>query len=329
MRISTKFQFTGLFGLLISAMWFYDLYFDMHLKKRVYAIVCTIYSVILLSIFTMETNSLFYKSVTLVDFGAYAKFQVRPGIFFIIFSLTTIGIFLKVELAGLRKLRKCMAEERVLYILMMIGPVFSILCILAKWIGFVRKYDFMALVILGLLVCLTIVIVKYNYFQTVRNEAEIDPLTKVSTRAFFESRVNNYLKSRISGVFIMIDIDNFKYVNDTFGHAAGDCVLVSLCDTLRKFATDEYCITRMGGDEFCVFVPNMTEKSILNNIGPSFLNAFIEQQRKNNLQCDCTCSIGAAIYNQYTETSFQELYNNADKALYLAKNSGKGQWRFY
>ena len=326
---SIKFEYAGLFGLLIFILWFYDLYFNMRLKRSLYAIVTIIYAVILLSIFTMEINSLFYKAVTLVDYGSYAMVRIHPGIFYVILFLSTLLIFLKIGIEGLRKLRTCMTGERVLCILMMLGPVFPIICIMLKWTGLSKEYDLMAFGILGLLGCLTIVIVKYDYFQSVRNEAEIDPLTKVSTRTFFESRVNFYLKSGINGAFIMMDIDNFKYVNDTFGHAAGDCVLVSLCDTLRKFVSDEFCITRMGGDEFCVFLPNITEKSTLNDLGHRFLTAFIDQQRKKNLPCDCTCSIGVAVYDHFAETSFQELYNNADKALYLAKNSGKGQWRFY
>lgn len=329
MRSSIKIEYTGLVGLFIFSLQFYDLYFNMHVKRIVYARVTICYFIILVSVFTLEMNSLFYKSVKLLKFEDYAMIQVHPGILYVIFYLITLWWFLVIEKEGLRKLRTCMAEDRSLCILMMMAPVFPFISILIKWTGLSKDYDLGALGVLGLIGCLTIAIVKYDYFQSVRNEAEIDPLTKVSNRTFFENRVNFYLKSCTSGSFIMIDIDNFKYVNDTFGHAAGDLVLISLCDTLRRYVTDEYCITRMGGDEFSVFLPQITKKSTLNDLGHRLLTSFVAEQRKNRLQCDCTCSIGVAIHEQFAETSFEELYNNADKALYFAKNSGKGQWRFY
>lgn len=324
-----KVEYFAQFGLLVALLWFFDIFFELVHRTWIYVLVSALCGICVLSVFTMEYNTFFYRSVTLKDYGSFKVIHLVPGALYKLFYAINLLIFARVELLGFRKLRETESLERRKNILIVTSPLYPLCSILVKWTGLVKEFDLMAFGILGFVSSLTIAIIKYDYFDMLRNDTECDSLTGVSSRDYFENRIEMYLKDKICGSFIMIDLDNFKDINDTYGHLEGDNVLISLADSLKIIAQDEYAITRMGGDEFSLFLPKVISPDDLEKVSERIIRVFKDEQRRRGLHCCCSCSIGIASYNGVTDVSFTRLYENADKALYLAKKSGKGKWKIF
>lgn len=154
-----------------------------------------------------------------------------------------------------------------------------------------------------------------------------DPLTGLSNRAHFFDHVRFALKlateRSTSCAIIFFDLDNFKYVNDTFGHAAGD-------ETLRTIATKVLgCLriidtaARLGGDEFTILIENVTEMKQLEPVLDRLLAALMEPIRLNGVDVHVGGSIGIAM-SVPNEDDAESLLHKADLAMYRAKHSGKG-----
>lgn len=161
-------------------------------------------------------------------------------------------------------------------------------------------------------------------------EAELavnkDALTGLSTRKVLESKVNDFFASEDDkgAVFVMIDLDNFKEVNDTYGHIKGDETLQKVASILQKSFRDEDIICRMGGDEFAIFLPKGFEKEQLELKLTRLCDNLSFIVEKINV----TCSIGACLSPEFGK-DYQTLYNNADMALLASKRYGKNQYQIY
>ena len=156
------------------------------------------------------------------------------------------------------------------------------------------------------------------------HRAEKDPLCGIYNRAAGESFVASRLiadnETCHSTALFVFDLDNFKTINDTAGHAVGDAVLKAFAALLGEYFRKDDIVFRLGGDEFAVFVQNMPQERILlvsNNIVVSLEKPLVEGMRVG------VC-IGVAC-SQLGRHSYEELYKVADKALYNAKEGGKGQ----
>lgn len=171
-----------------------------------------------------------------------------------------------------------------------------------------------------------------DYFENlrlIRNRAETDPLTGLYNRACFEQRLTQQLVEKRCGTMIMLDMDNFKYVNDTYGHGVGDKVLILFANILLELINDKGMMCRIGGDEFCGFIADITEITELSAFAESVIERFAEGLHQAQLPEMTTVSIGFAVYDGTEDTSFISIYGNADKALYISKNSGKNTYSFY
>lgn len=166
--------------------------------------------------------------------------------------------------------------------------------------------------------------------------AEHDSLTGLFNRKAAIQRIDHILNNASNHVLsenevhaiILIDIDNFKLVNDTLGHIVGDQLLINIAGSLQKSFRKTDSICRLGGDEFLVFLPGMISQEIVEKKANDFrieVNQFIFEE-KNSV--NVSCSIGLAFYPQDGK-SFQELYQKADKALYYAKQHGKNRSAVY
>lgn len=165
--------------------------------------------------------------------------------------------------------------------------------------------------------------------QSAEEIAMKDPLTqlynKTSTRDLIESYINS---TQNQGVFMMLDIDNFKRVNDTLGHLYGDAVLSELARTLKSLFRDSDITGRIGGDEFVVFMTNVKETAVVQKKAESILNAFKQSFRKKGVEYGISCSIGISLY-PWNGTTYEKLMQKADLSLYFSKSSGKNQYNFY
>ncbi|GAA1973297.1 hypothetical protein GCM10009738_58380 [Kitasatospora viridis] len=158
-----------------------------------------------------------------------------------------------------------------------------------------------------------------------------DSLTGLANRVLFQDRVDHALsRSRRSGTVtgvLFIDLDDFKMVNDTQGHAVGDELLVAVSLRLSGALRTSDTAARLGGDEFAVLVEDALRTADVQAIADSVLTAFNEPFRLSSGTARIAASIGVAS----TEDSVQsaELLTHADLALYAAKAAGKRQWRHY
>ncbi len=149
-----------------------------------------------------------------------------------------------------------------------------------------------------------------------------DPLTGVFNRKAFIERAECICSEMKEGsvcAFVMVDVDNFKQVNDRFGHAYGDRVLVRIAETLRSCVRASDLVARMGGDEFLLLLQDVTDKDAL-LAKLTHLREQIYQRISSDIVI--SCSFGAACCPMDGET-FDELYFKADVALYAAKEGGR------
>ncbi|MTK06000.1 MAG: GGDEF domain-containing protein [Hungatella sp.] len=203
--------------------------------------------------------------------------------------------------------------------------------LIREW-GDIKKliYYLHALIITFVIVLIgTMIIMRIIYNNTNKKlikQANMDLLTGLYNKMATESRIMQYIMDypRAGGVLFILDIDNFKNVNDSRGHAEGDAVLKRVGHHLKEAYGDHHVVGRIGGDEFIIFV-----KDIL-------LEQEIEEQIKKMREClqalsqtegneqPCTFSAGASLYPNDAQ-DFSNLYKAADMALYEAKKNGKNQ----
>lgn len=163
-----------------------------------------------------------------------------------------------------------------------------------------------------------------------RRRAEQDALTGLYNREEAQRQIHAYLEDNpkeISALF-MIDTDNFKQINDVQGHLFGDAVLSELAAIMKKLTRKSDVVGRIGGDEFTIFLKNISSREMAQEKANMLLNAFSHLLEGEKQVANISCSIGVAIYPDNGE-SFEALYHCADQALYQAKSRGKGQYVMY
>jgi diguanylate cyclase (GGDEF)-like protein len=161
-------------------------------------------------------------------------------------------------------------------------------------------------------------------YQQAVAEAFRDPLTQISNRAAFDSALNREIcsfKRHLTGFALMvIDIDYFKLVNDTYGHIAGDSVLKSVAEVIKNTIRRSDEVFRYGGEEFVVILTNTDIEGAL-FIGERVRREIKKLIIKSHEQINVTASIGIAASNTIRDVN-DTLYH-ADKALYQAKEEGR------
>jgi diguanylate cyclase (GGDEF)-like protein len=159
--------------------------------------------------------------------------------------------------------------------------------------------------------------------------AEIDYLTKLHNRRFFTECANHELirARRYQSPFslLMIDIDFFKKINDSYGHQAGDAVLQIIAHICQKTVRNVDIVGRLGGEEFAIFLPEAGRAQALDAAERLRLQiAEIEIEQKSGKAIRVTVSIGVVAVEN-TEASLAELLERADQALYAAKSTGRNR----
>jgi len=158
--------------------------------------------------------------------------------------------------------------------------------------------------------------------------AKLDAMTSVFNREATMEHIRRILSeyNDKQHALFMIDIDNFKGLNDTLGHQAGDEFLIGFAQKLKKHFRETDVVGRIGGDEFFVFVRNISETVQVENKAGDILD-IVRSVASNYLQVELSGSIGVSRYPENGNT-VEELYACSDTALYQAKKSGKNQYVF-
>lgn len=174
-------------------------------------------------------------------------------------------------------------------------------------------------------------------FDVLNKKAQVDQLTGIFNKRSFEAKADALLKSAGEGMtfaMILFDVDDFKSVNDTYGHAFGDKVLTGVGDIMRHTFRSDDSLGRLGGDEFCVFMPikaGMNDKERLDLINRKCMElctAFALHNFGGRPDFRVSISAGVAIHPQ-NGNSFNALYKTADSALYVSKRQGKNTFTIY
>lgn len=160
-----------------------------------------------------------------------------------------------------------------------------------------------------------------------------DGLTQVYNRRYFERSMESELDrsrrdQRPCGL-VLLDIDHFKQFNDTYGHDVGDIVLKSVASTIKKMLRSTDTVSRVGGEEFAIIVPNtfrLDAGFLAERVRSSVEELNIDVEGHGALQV--TISLGVAMNDPKEMTSLDELYKQADNALYDAKNNGRNCVKF-
>lgn len=164
--------------------------------------------------------------------------------------------------------------------------------------------------------------------EHLKDMAEHDGLTGLYNRSYFQEELERVVgrarRSEQSYALLYIDLDNFKYINDTLGHAAGDKLLVEVAGILNKRARKSDLIARLGGDEFIVLLYNIRSGQV-GEVAESFRASLADFPfRHGSQQVDIGCSIGASLIVAGVESSAQVL-SRADLACHLAKRGGRNR----
>ncbi|MRJ02829.1 MAG: EAL domain-containing protein [Epsilonproteobacteria bacterium] len=173
--------------------------------------------------------------------------------------------------------------------------------------------------------------------DSIEFSANHDLLTEFFNRKrFVEELEELYKRVKKSGEFgalFYIDMDDFKYINDTYGHDVGDQVLIAFSQRLRELAGEGDILARLGGDEFALLVPSLgkdRERAFekANQLAKRILDAFAEPITVEDRVFNISLSIGIYLF-PHRETEAKEVITNADIAMYYAKRNGKNQFVFF
>lgn len=165
--------------------------------------------------------------------------------------------------------------------------------------------------------------------EEIRLMAMKDTLTGLWNRKYLEEMMQKFTAGKIKGTLMLLDLDNFKGINDTYGHVMGDAALIAFGRTLSRFVHSDDVVARIGGDEFAVFLKNAVGEELLSNRVAGLVKDVEKELGVIRIK-DASSSVSIGISAMPKDgNTFIELYNNADKALYYVKRNGKNHFRFY
>lgn len=172
----------------------------------------------------------------------------------------------------------------------------------------------------------------YESYCKVKDMAERDALTGLFNRYHFEDALNmaiaNNQRHEHSVALLILDLDRFKYVNDSYGHDAGDNLLQQVVQRIQGCLRDREIFARLGGDEFAIVLTDVERVYDVDKVARRILRVMQQTFQINEHEIRCSCSIGITLH-PFNGESAGELTKYADIAMYRAKKQGPGQLCFF
>jgi diguanylate cyclase (GGDEF)-like protein/PAS domain S-box-containing protein len=165
--------------------------------------------------------------------------------------------------------------------------------------------------------------------ESLRQQAETDSLTGLANRSLFQSRyrevVSDSLNYAFASALVLIDLDRFKSLNDTFGHSAGDACLCEVAQRLKRAFHNAGLIARLGGDEFAIILHAPTSPGRIAHVLQQAVMMLNRPLFWNGLRLEVGASVGVALIGRPHRRRITELFAEADIALYDAKAAGRNK----
>jgi diguanylate cyclase (GGDEF)-like protein len=218
-------------------------------------------------------------------------------------------------------------------ILPYLGVIFLLVLVIYNYYEYLNSLSIGLIVVLILIIVRQLAILKENIklVRRYKSLAYRDTLTGLYNRSMFQEdsiRVIDKAKNNKStAALFLIDLDRFKYINDTLGHYMGDHLLKEFSNRLQYCARDNSMIYRVGGDEFIIIVPDITYKDCI-AIAETILKEMIPPFMIEGHEIVITLSIGISLFPENGD-NYEDLLKYADSAMYLAKERGKNNYQFY
>lgn len=162
--------------------------------------------------------------------------------------------------------------------------------------------------------------------ELLHHEAEHDALSKLLNRSMFNKILLNYQKGATPFALMLLDVDYFKNFNDEFGHVMGDKIIQKVAEKLSEVFNETKLIFRIGGDEFAIIIPNVT------NDDCGYISEKLNKLKQKLLSTDgnlLKVSMSIGITFKEDNTNEDEMFQNADRALYYVKAHGKSNYMFF
>lgn len=167
--------------------------------------------------------------------------------------------------------------------------------------------------------------------ESLKAKVNKDSVTGVYNKQTTHNLIDAYLNGEGRGgrhALLVIDIDDFKGINDALGHRQGDAIILTLAEKMKAMFRSEDIIGRIGGDEFMVLIKNVVDMELVAEKAKNICNIFQEEINERYTDITVSNSVGIAIYGKDGMT-YEDLYEAADRALYRCKDEGKGTFVFH
>ncbi|NFD31248.1 sensor domain-containing diguanylate cyclase [Clostridium botulinum] len=162
---------------------------------------------------------------------------------------------------------------------------------------------------------LQLIIKSFMVKEELIHKANYDELTKIFNRRYFNEIMKNEIKEG-NKTLVLIDIDNFKTINDIYGHSTGDFILRVFANLIKRYLGDKDLFFRFGGDEFIVLFNDLDDKSVI-----SFMENIRQKINKDKIKgINIDFSYGISKLKNYNMTNYEDIINLADKNMYINKN---------
>ncbi|MEA5001991.1 MAG: GGDEF domain-containing protein [Christensenella sp.] len=220
---------------------------------------------------------------------------------------------------------------RIVLFIVFVAAAYTVCCFIAKTeeMFIADMIDLVLFTALGIGVnCLILRDGIYNveYAARMKIVSERDSLTKIFNRGSGETKIKALIDRGIGGMFCILDVDDFKSINDQYGHSAGDLVLQIVAGGLQKLFKGENVVMRMGGDEFAAYIIGVTDVDSGRDLMNRLLQSIGMVSFPKIPDFHIAVSLGGTFFNPAIKKDFETLYHESDNALYQAKRNGKGQY---